>query len=276
MKTIGQMQLVEHEGVSFLAFPQLMQLSWLNHAFSTRLGGVSTGVFSSMNLNFNRGDPDEHVLENYRRFCDAAGFPFDSLVASAQDHHTEIRQVTADDVGIGITKPRDRQSVDGLITDDPGVTLVTYYADCVPLYFADPVHHAIGLAHAGWRGTVAGMAGKMVQAMHDHFQTDPHTLVAAIGPSIGSCCYEVDDPVAQQVLALHAIHPDECLKPAGEGKFMLDLWGLNRKILLDAGVPDSQIAVGKVCTKCHADLLFSHRVMGTQRGGMAAFMKIKP
>lgn len=272
---IAQMELQENRGVSFLTFPQLSRFAWLNHAFSTRLGGVSTGVFSSMNLNFNRGDPDENVLENYRRFCDSAGFSFDSLVASAQDHHTEIRRVTAKDAGIGITKPRDRSSVDGLITDDPGVTLVTYYADCVPLYFVDPVHHAIGLAHAGWRGTVAGMAGKMVQEMHRHFQTDPHTVVAAVGPSIGKCCYEVDAPVAEQVLALRGIGSGECLEAAGEGKFMLDLWNLNRKILLGAGVPDSQIFVGGVCTKCHADLLFSHRVMGVQRGGLAAFMSIK-
>ena len=158
MKQIGQMQLVEQQGVSFLTFPQLARFPWLNQAFSTRLGGVSPGEVSSMNLNFNRGDLDENVLENYRRFCRAAGFEFDSLVASAQDHHTEIRRVTAEQAGVGSWKPRDRQSVDGLITDEPGVTLVTYYADCVPLYFVDPVHRAIGLAHAGWRGTVAGMA----------------------------------------------------------------------------------------------------------------------
>lgn len=272
---IGQMQLVENRGVSYLTFPQLTQFSWLNHAFSTRLGGVSTGEFSSMNLNFNRGDPDETVLENYRRFCQAAGFDFASLTASAQDHHTEIRRVTSENAGVGIVKPRDRKSVDGLITNDPGVTLVTYYADCVPLYFVDPVHHAIGLAHAGWRGTVARMGAKMVQAMQEHFQTDPATLVAAVGPSIGSCCYEVDDPVAEQVRALADVHPEECLAPVGPGKFMLDLWNLNRNILCCAGVPDSQIVLGKVCTKCHADLLFSHRVMGAQRGGLAAFMNIK-
>lgn len=272
---IGQMQLVENRGVSYLTFPQLTQFSWLNHAFSTRLGGVSTGEFASMNLNFNRGDPDETVLENYRRFCQAAGFDFASLTASAQDHHTEIRRVTSENAGVGIVKPRDRKSVDGLITNDPGVTLVTYYADCVPLYFVDPVHHAIGLAHAGWRGTVARMGAKMVQAMQEHFQTDPATLVAAVGPSIGSCCYEVDDPVAEQVRALADVHPEECLAPVGPGKFMLDLWNLNRNILCCAGVPDSQIVLGKVCTKCHADLLFSHRVMGAQRGGLAAFMNIK-
>lgn len=274
MEMIGQMQLAEHQGVSYLQFPQLM-LPWLNHAFSTRLGGVSTGVFSSMNLNFNRGDPDENVLENYRRFCGAAGFEFDTLVASAQDHHTQIRFVTEKDAGIGITKPRDRQSVDGLITDDPGVTLVTYYADCVPLYFADPEHHAIGLAHAGWRGTVARMGEKMVRAMGEQFGTNSEDLIVAVGPSIGSCCYEVDEPVAQQVRALADVPAESCLEPVAPRKYMLDLWTLNRTILRNAGIPDSQILVGKVCTKCHADLLYSHRVMGAQRGGLAAFMSIK-
>ncbi len=275
MQQIHQMELIENQGVSYLLFPQLSKLPWLNHAFSTRLGGVSQGEFSSMNLNFNRGDPDETVLENYRRFCRGAGFDYDSLVASAQDHHTEIRRVTAKEAGIGIWKPRDRQSVDGLITDEPGVTLVTYYADCVPLYFVNPEKKAIGLAHAGWRGTVAQMGAKMVEAMQKEFGSDPSELLVAIGPSIGNCCYEVDLPVYEQVMALEGIDPASCLQETDGGKYMLNLWEINRRVIHRAGVPESQIFVGEVCTKCHSDLLFSHRVMGAKRGGMAAMMAIR-
>lgn len=129
------MELHEKQGVAYLTFPAFSAVPFVRHAFSTRVGGVSCGEFSSMNLSFHRGDPDETVLTNYHRFCDAAGFSFDSLVASAQDHHTEIRRVTKRECGIGIWRPRDQESVDGLLTDEPGVTLVTYYADCVPLYF---------------------------------------------------------------------------------------------------------------------------------------------
>ncbi len=275
MQNLACMRLRENEGVSYLEFPELAALPWLNHAFSTRLGGVSQGEFSSMNLNFNRGDPDGNVLQNYHRFCRAAGFSYDGLVAAAQDHHTEIRCVTRKEAGVGIWKPRDRESVDGLLTQEPGVTLVTYYADCVPLYFVDPVNRAIGLAHAGWRGTVAEMGARMVAAMQEQFGSDPAQLLAAIGPSIGACCYEVDAPVIERVAALPGIPSSACLRDLGNGKAMLDLWELNRQILRRAGIPEQRIFVGGVCTRCHSDLLFSHRVMGAKRGGMAAMMAIR-
>ncbi len=152
--TSKTMRLQNADTVPYLQFNSLSELKFIRHAFSTRLGGVSEGEFTSMNTAFNRGDDPAHVTENYRRICAAAGFDFDSLVASAQDHHTYVRAVTSADRGVGIRKPRDRESVDALITNEPGVTLVTYYADCTPLFFVDTVTHAVGLAHAGWRGTV--------------------------------------------------------------------------------------------------------------------------
>ena len=229
-----------------------------------------------MNLNFNRGDSDANVLKNYHLFCDAVGFDFHKLVASAQDHHTVVRRVTSKEAGIGIWRPKDMQSVDGLITNEPGVVLVTYYADCVPLYFVDTAKKAIGLGHAGWRGTVAEMGARMVEAMQTEFGSNPNDILAAIGPSIGQCCYEVDAPVYEKVMALTEIAPDECLQPKGEGKYMLDLWEVNRRVIMHAGVPDENIMVGRVCTCCHSNLLFSHRVMGAKRGGMAAMMALNP
>lgn len=271
----GKMMLHTNRGVSYLTVPSFSAFSFIHHAFSTRAGGVSQAEFSSMNLSFGRGDPDENVLKNYHLFCDAAGFDFDSLTASAQDHHTIVRRVTKEDRGVGIYKPKDRLSVDGLVTNEPGVTLVTYYADCVPLYFLDPVHRAIGLAHAGWRGTVAGMGQKMVEAMQKEFGCDPRDLIAAVGPSIGSCCYEVDGPVAGAFAAHPEWKPETLLKDCGAGKYMLDLWEANRRILCGAGVLPEHITVSELCTQCNADWLYSHRASGGKRGGLAAFLCLK-
>ena len=182
-QTLCQMNFHRAGAVEYLTFPALEALPLIRHAFSTRSGGVSPGVFSSMNLSFGRGDPDENVRENYRRFCRAAGFDPESLVLSAQDHHTVVRAVTRADRGRGITRERGWQGVDGLMTDEPGVTLVTHYADCVPLYFVDPVKRVVALSHAGWRGTVAQMAAVTVGAMERTYGCRAEDLVAAIGPS---------------------------------------------------------------------------------------------
>lgn len=274
-QTIGNMELQEQQGVAFLTFPALTALPFLTHAFSTRIGGVSEHEFKTMNLSFNRGDSDGNVLQNYHLFCNAVGFDFYKLVASAQDHHTEIRRVTSQHAGSGVWKPQDMRSVDGLLTNESGIVLVTYYADCVPLYFVDPVKRAIGLAHAGWRGTVLKMGACMTEAMQTEFGSNPADLIVAIGPSIGNCCYEVDVPVYEKVMALEQITPHECLHAVGADKYMLNLWEVNRRIIMAAGVPERQIMVGHVCTKCHCDLLYSHRAMGAQRGGMAAMMSLK-
>lgn len=260
------------DAVGFLTFPAFERFSFVRHAFSTRLGGVSREEFTSMNLSFGRGDSDEHVLENYRRLCGAVGVEFEGLVASAQDHHTYIRRVGEEQRGIGITRPRDMDSVDGLITNQPGVTLVTYYADCVPLFFLDPAHKAIGLAHAGWKGTVGRIGEQMVRRMAEEFGSEPRELLAAVGPSIGPCCYEVDAPVAQQFAALEGLPTEAFLTEKGAGKSMLNLWEANRQILLKAGVAEENISVTDLCTRCNHDLLISHRATGGKRGGMAAMM----
>ena len=265
----------EKNGVGFLTFPAFDSFEWVRQAFSTRKGGVSQGEFSTMNLSFGRGDSDETVRENYRRLCAAVGFEPESLTASAQDHHTVVRRVGKEERGVGIWRPKDQMSVDGLCTNEPGVTLVTYYADCVPLYFIDPEHHAIGLAHAGWRGTVAQMGKVMVERMGEEFGTRPEALYTAIGPSIGVCCYEVDEPVAKEFLALTHLQPEKFVFAKEGGKYQLDLWECNRQVMAAAGVPESHISVGGVCTQCHSDLLFSHRATAGKRGGLAAFLEIK-
>lgn len=267
------MKLSERNGVSYLTYNCLSELSFINHAFSTRLGGVSSGIFESMNLSFEHDDFDT-VTENYRRFCNAAGFDFESLVASSQDHHTFVRVCTTENCGIGIRKPKDIKSVDALVTNELGVTLVTYYADCTPLFFVDTKRKAIGLAHAGWRGTVGRIGEQVIKTMTDNFGTDPSDLVCAIGPAISRCCYEVDKACADNFYAL-GLDDSKFVFPKADGKFMVDLLETNRQILVSAGVKEENITLSDLCTKCNSDLLWSHRATLGKRGTMAAFMTLK-
>ncbi len=262
------------KNVPYLTYNSFSRLKGIRHAFSTRLGGASTGEFAEMNLAFGRGDSRETVLENYRIFCNAAGFSTESLTASAQDHHTFVRHVTAENRGVGIYKPRDMQSVDGLITNETGVTLVTYYADCTPLFFADVKRRAIGLAHAGWRGTAGKIGKEVVRRLNDEFGSEPRDLICAIGPAISKCCYEVDEPVVKEFQAAF----DSCedfIFDNGGGKYMLDLLQANRRTLIDCGVPDKNITVCDLCTRCNSELLWSHRATGGRRGTMAAFLALE-
>lgn len=269
------MKLNNADTVPFLTYNSLSEINFINHAFSTRLGGVSEGIFSTMNLAFNRGDNPEHVVENYKRLCNSAGFDFDTLVASAQDHHTFVRRVGSENFGVGITKPRDMQSVDALITNEPGVTLVTYYADCTPLFFVDTENKAIALAHAGWRGTVGRIGQKVVRKMSEDFSTNPENIVCAIGPAISKCCYEVDKSCADEFYKLSDLDNSSFIFPKGNNKFMLDLLECNRQILVSSGVKPENITVSDICTKCNSDLLWSHRATAGERGTMCAIMCIK-
>ncbi len=270
----GKMELHAGGGATYLTFPPFSAVPFVRHAFSTREGGVSEREFASMNLSFGRGDVDANVLENYRRFCRAAGLGFRSLVSSAQDHHTFVRRVGKAQRGVGIWKPMDMESVDALITDEPGVTLVTHYADCVPVFLLDPKKRAVGLVHAGWRGTAAKIAARTVSAMTREFGCRPEDMLAGIGPSIGPCCFEVDAPVRDAFAAMTELCSRDFIRDDGNGKYHVDLWEANRRTLLLAGVPASSVTVAGVCTKCCANWLFSHRAAGAKRGGLAAFLGV--
>ena len=273
MKFQSKTMTLNNQGaVPYLTYNSLSEIKFINHAFSTRLGGVSGGEFTSMNTGFNRGDDPDRVTENYKRLCQSAGFEFESLVASAQDHNTFVRPVTRADRGTGIYRPRDMQSVDALITNETGVTLVTYYADCTPLFFVDTKNRAIGLAHAGWRGTVGRIGEKVVQKMTALYDTDPADMVAAIGPAISVCCYEVDKPCADHFYALEGLNSGRFVFPKENGKYMVDLIEANRQILSAAGVPDESITLSDLCTNCNSDLLWSHRATNGKRGNMSAFL----
>ena len=170
-------------------------------------------------------------------------------------------------------KKRDYENVDGLITNIPNLPLVTFYADCVPLYFVDPVHRAIGLSHSGWRGTVNRMGQCTVEAMKAEYHSRPEDILACIGPSICSECYEVGEEVAQEFeKAFLPAQNEQILKQKPDGKYLLNLWKANEIILLEAGIKKEHLVITDVCTKCNPDLLYSHRVMGNQRGNLAAFL----
>lgn len=272
MQQTANMLYYEKNEVPFLRLRSFEEQKWLNHAFATRLGGVSTGIYASMNLGFGRGDKDKYVLENYRRFCSAAGFSIKNLVATAQTHKTNILRVGVENRGAGILTLKPWHDIDGLITNEADVSLCVYGADCVPLLFADPIHHAIGVAHAGWRGTVAGIAAVTVTAMEREFGTCAADLLVGIGPSIGPCCFEVNEPVVKEFLAVPAFADGTCMKNKGNGKWNIDLWEANTKILQQAGV--KKIEKGMLCTRCRPDLLWSHRATGGKRGGMCGILSI--
>lgn len=283
--------------IEYLSFPSLENTGLVEHLFTTRTGGVSKGIFSTMNLSLSRGDSESDVLENYKRIGKVLGCDVEHMVASHQTHTTNIRRVTLADKGKGILVSRDYEDIDGLITNEKGIALVTYYADCVPLYFVDKHHQAIGLAHSGWKGTVGQMGACMVKAMEEQFGSKPEQLVAAIGPSICQECYEVsedvadafsellDDHVAKE--ALNEIRESGCYNRKDgkdrkvivsgkvNGKYQLDLWLANLVILRCAGIPLQQIAVTDVCTCHNPEYLFSHRASEGKRGNLAAFLMLK-
>ena len=182
----------------YLEYPLFQETGIVTSAFSTRLGGVSEGYYSSLNLSFDRGDDPLKVLENFKRIGASMGVKVEDMVLSKQTHTTNVRVVTAEDKGKGIVKERNYTDVDGMITNVPGICLVTSYADCVPLYFVDPVKKAIGLSHSGWRGTVGKIGKNTVQLMQENFGSKPEDLLAAVGPSVCMDCYEVSEDVIEQ------------------------------------------------------------------------------
>lgn len=272
----NELEIKETNGIVYLTFPALEQTGLVKHGFSTRLGGVSEGKFATLNFTFTRGDNPEHVMENYRRMAAVLDVEVDRMVLSHQTHTTNVRRVTAADMGKGIVRERDYQDVDGLITDLPGITLVTFYADCVPLYFVDPVHKAIGLSHSGWRGTVNRMGRVTLDAMKHSFGTDPADVIAAIGPSICVNCYEVGADTAEEFKKSFSNDQwDLILSKGCEDKYQLNLWKANELILKEAGVKPENIHTTNICTRCNSDLLFSHRKAGNERGNLAAFLCLK-
>ena len=240
----GKMEVREKNGVTYLSYPSFEKIPQVVHGFSTRLGGVSEGIYSSMNLSFTRGDSEEAVRENYRRMADALGFSCEDIVTSDQTHTTNVRVITEEDRGNGITRPRPYTGVDGMVTNVPGLVLATFYADCVPLFFVDPIHGAVGLSHSGWRGTAGKIGAVTVEKMRETYGTRPEDIYSAIGPSICQECYEVSEDVIEEFKKSFQKKDWESLfYKKDNGKYQLDLWEANRIIMIEAGIQESHISM---------------------------------
>ena len=257
----------------YIQFPKLLDCGIVRHTFSTRHGGVSKGDFSTMNLSFNRGDKYESVLENYRILCGAVGIRTENLVLSRQTHTNNVITVTKEHCGTGVTLPS-FNDVDGLVTNQSGVALVTQYADCTPLLFCDPVKKVIATSHAGWRGTVKLIGKVTVEKMRDEFGCNPSDIIAGIGPCILDCCYEVDGPVYNEFAKIPFLNPEDIFTPKENGRYMLNLVEANRLILINSGVLPQNIDVSDICTCCNCEDLHSHRATGGKRGNLAAIIEL--
>lgn len=266
--------------IPVLTFPLIRETGVAEGVFTTRLGGVSGQEkgqehLSSLNLSFTRGDRPENVRENFRRVADELGVTADRFVFTDQTHTDHVRVVTEADAGCGLTRERTYQDIDALVTDVPGLVLSVFVADCVPVAVVDPVRRAIGLAHSGWRGTVAGITEKMIRCMTAQYGSDPKDLVCAIGPSICRDCYEISEDVAEQFSRAFAGHESEILTDKHNGHYQLDLWKANELVLRRAGVPAAHISVTGICTCCNKEVLFSHRGAHGMRGNLGAFLMLR-
>ena len=241
------------------------------HCFTTRLGGVSEGYLSSLNIGMHRGDDPKNVEENFRILTDALGCTLDDLVLTRQIHTDIVRVVGRKDAGISLDN-HDFPECDALITNDPGVALVIFTADCTPIVFHDPVTGAVGAAHAGWRGTAMGIAAKTVEAMVREYGCKPSDIRAAIGPNIGYCCFETDRDVPDAMVDALGEAARPYIRPNGD-KYYVNLKEINALWLRRAGV--TEIEISNACTVCRSDVFWSHRVTRGQRGSQGAIIVCK-
>jgi YfiH family protein len=271
------------EPALFMLEPWLQRYSELTAGFTSRQGGVSGSPYGSLNCGLHVQDDPFLVVENRRRLAGAIGMPFEACTYAEQVHGAQVAVV--DDAVAGAGREAQEASIagaDALVTNLPGVTLNLMFADCVPLYFYDPIHRAVGLAHAGWKGTVSQIAMATVTKMAQTFNSKPEELYAAIGPCIDACCYEVDEKVAERVRGvledIGALSGEEerVLLPQPEpGKYRLSLKSLNRLLMTKAGILSSRIEVTKLCTSCDIGRFFSHRKEGGRTGRMVGWIALK-
>jgi len=244
--------------------------------FSTRNGGLSIEHFNSMNLALHVHDEIETVVSNRKKLTSAIGFPFEAWTSAEQVHGNNIEIVTLDMRGKGRMEQLDNiKDADGIVTNLPDILLTSFYADCVPLFFLDPVKGVIGLAHAGWRGTVLHIAEKMIDSMKYSFHSNVDDIRVAIGPSIGPCCYEVNSQVIDPLIQSMSFIPSEAIFDKRDGHFDLDLKKTNEQILKNAGILSKHIEVSTYCTSCHSELFFSHRRDNGKTGRMASWIGIR-
>lgn len=255
--------------------PLFQRETGLKHGFSTRKGGVSKEHLASLNLSFSVEDAKENVLENFRRIGERFGKTPEDFVLSKQSHETKVLKVGTKDRGKGITKDRDYEGIDALITDEEGIILSCFSADCVPILFYDPIHKAVGACHSGWRGTKGKILQNVAEEMRKHFSSNPAEILVAIGPSICKEQYVVSEDLALSFLEDYPDLGEDTASPIqriSKDKFQLDLWDLNRRIALDCGIKEEHISISGYCTMENPELFFSHRYSQGKRGLQGAFI----
>lgn len=260
-------------GVEYYSF-SIFQGQPLRSLFTTRNGGASTGCYASLNFGFSSGDEEAAVRSNYQKLAECLHTDLSHLVTAAQTHTNTVRIVTEKDAGMGITRPRDFQDVDGLVTNVPGIGIITAHADCTPVQFYDPAQNVIGVAHSGWMGTLKNISRSMISSMKSNYGCMPSDILVAIGPSLCQDCFEVDEDVAQMFLQSDSSY--EAWMYRKGVKTYIDLRRIIEQELLSEGVATDHIECNPTCTKCNPALFFSHRNMGTKRGVMASAMILEP
>jgi YfiH family protein len=249
-KQIGDVRVYRFENLS--TFPGI------NHFVSGRQGGVSPEPFDSLNLGLTVGDELERVLENRRRICSTVKVPLENLVFPRQVHGARVSVVNGRDRGRGaVSHATAVPDCDALVTNERQVALIVLVADCVPILVYDPVKHVIGAAHAGWRGTAAGVTQRVVETMTASFLSEPSDLVVGVGPAIGPGSYDVRPEVIQAFKAASPYWKE--LFSEGDGRVFLDLWSANRKALVESNVRASSIEVAGISTKSAVGEFFSER-----------------
>lgn len=246
----------------------------ITHCFTTRLGGASKGEYFSLNMGFKKNDSIDNVMENYKRLSNALGIPLENMVLSDQVHDNKVRIIGENDKGKGIIKKSDIVGYDALITNTPNVALVTFYADCVPIYFFDYEKKVIALIHSGWRGTVKEIAKTTLDEMKNSFGTEPKNVIANIGPSILQSCFEVGLEVYEEFVSILPWSKDYCINK-DNGKSYIDLQGIIKNTLLKSGLLEENIFDSQICTKCNNDIFFSHRGDNGKTGSLVAVMMLK-
>jgi len=262
------------DGLAYLTIPAFEETGMVKHCFTTRNGGVSRGIYNSLNTSDDKEDPIENVHRNLELVCGAIGIDYRNLVFSDQTHEDNIRVVSIADLGKGISVPNDIKYTDGLMTNIPGIPLITFYADCVPLFFLDKENKAIAVVHSGWKGTVLKIGVKTIRHMTEVYGTKPVDCLVGIGPSIGPECFEVGQEVADQFAESFGTR-SHIIKPMENGKYTVDLWEANKMMLMEMGVPENNITISGLCTKCREDLFFSYRRDKGRTGSMSAIMELK-
>lgn len=272
----GTTRIEKNGAADIIRFTPFDDMPWMNAGFSTRIGGVSTGIYESMNLSFSMGDEYELVKKNHEIMASAFGVTLNDMVYSKQTHTTNVLVVDESHSGMGFVRDRNFDNIDGLVTKTPGLMLVTSYADCVPLFFADSKNTVVASSHSGWRGTIGNIAANTVEVM-EGLGSKAKDIIVMIGPSICRDCYEVGEDVAEKFLEAYgdAAVTEKERSAAGERKFLLDLHAANRINLINSGIPEKNIFATDICTCCNPDYLFSHRASKGKRGGMCGYIQIR-